>query len=268
MFLLLRRAIKGFIKNQCNLRSASLTFFTLLTIVPLVAILFAIAQQVGVQEMVQKELTERFEEQQEIVQEIVGLANNLLLETKGGWIASFGVLFLLWSVFQLFRHIENALNHIWGESNKKNLLKRIGNFLIVLAIIPLFFLVSGFIKIMFVNYLIDYLIFHGYWGMVLIFIVKLFPIIFITGLFAFIYYLVPHGKVSKRAAVFGGFFAAICYQILQLAYIHFQMRAARLGMIYGSFVALPLFLIWLHLSWQVFLLGAEVVYEKQIAKRA
>lgn len=264
IFLVFARSIKGFIKDHCNLHAASLTFFTLLAIVPLAAILFGIAQQIGVQEILREELTERFKEQQDILHEIIQLANNLLKETKGTLIAGFGFLFLFWSVLKLFRHLENALNNIWHVHKKLTVLKRIGNFFLVIISLPLFLLTSAAIKIGINNFLLDYLVFQGYWGIALIFILKMIPLLLITCLFAFIYYLVPQPIVSKKAALIGGLCAAIGYQILQWIYINFQMGATRLGAIYGSFVALPLFFIWLHFSWQIFLLGAEIVYAEQM----
>jgi membrane protein len=94
-------------------------------------------------------------------------------------------------------------------------------------------------------------------------LVKLMPYILILLLFTLLYVIMPNTKVQFKYALNAGLIAGIIFQLTQFIYIYFQIGIGRYGTIYGSFVALPLFLIWLQLSWLIVLLGAEMSYAYQ-----
>ncbi len=96
-------------------------------------------------------------------------------------------------------------------------------------------------------------------------LLRLLPFAILWGLFAFMYLFLPNGKVNLRSALLGGILAGTIYQVVQWAYITFQIGIARYNAIYGSFAALPLFLVWLQLSWLILLYGAEISFAHQNA---
>ena len=82
-------------------------------------------------------------------------------------------------------------------------------------------------------------------------------------LFTFIYVFIPNTRVKVWFGAVAGFISAVLFQFFQLAYINSQVWIAKYNAIYGSFAALPLFLIWLQLSWLIVLLGAELSFAQQ-----
>jgi len=106
-------AIRRFGQDQCPLQASALTFYSILSIVPLVAMAFGIAKGFGFQNLLEKQLLEKFPGQEEVMTRIFDFARSLLENTKGGMIAGIGIVFLLWTVIKLLSHIEGSLNDIW-----------------------------------------------------------------------------------------------------------------------------------------------------------
>jgi membrane protein len=95
------------------------------------------------------------------------------------------------------------------------------------------------------------------------FLLKFSPYVLIWALFTILYIIMPNTKVNFKAGLLGGVVAGTLYQIAQWAYISFQISAAKYNAIYGSFAALPLFLMWLQISWWIVLFGAELSFANQ-----
>ena len=106
--------IRGFAKDKCSLSASALTFYSILSIVPVLAMAFGIAKGFGFQMLLEKQLLEKFQGQEEVMNRVVAFARSLLENTKGGMIASIGVLFLLWTVIKLLSQIERSFNDIWA----------------------------------------------------------------------------------------------------------------------------------------------------------
>jgi membrane protein len=114
-----------------------------------------------------------------------------------------------------------------------------------------------------VSGILERLSFLGYLADVLIWLLKIVPYGVIWLVFTFIYAFMPNTKVELKSALWGGILAGTIYQLVQLAYITFQIGVSNYGAIYGSFAALPLFLVWLQMSWLIVLLGAEISFAHQ-----
>jgi len=249
----------NFFKQQITLKSSVLTYFSLMAIVPFFALIFVIAKNMGYQEIIEKELLLRFEEQKEIIIKVFEFAKNLLVEAKGGVIALIGVLFLFWSLIKLFSHLENSLNKIWHVKNVKNYKKRFSNYFVLMFVLPFFFVAFFPLKTYILNFFFDLDLFFNIVNVIM----KAFFYVVILGLFIFIYMFIPNTKVKFKYAFFSAFFSSLAYHLIQAVYFTFQIGITKLNAIYGSFAALPLFLIWLRISWIVFLFGAEMNYTFQ-----
>jgi membrane protein len=103
----------------------------------------------------------------------------------------------------------------------------------------------------------------GYFSFMIHFLLKLLPYCVIWGLFTFIYMLIPNTKVKFKSGILAGIVAGGIYQLVQFFYISFQIGVAKYNAIYGSFAALPLFLVWLQISWLIVLFGAEIAFAHQ-----
>ncbi|GAG11757.1 unnamed protein product, partial [marine sediment metagenome] len=136
-------AFRGYDEDRCLLRASSLTFYTLLSIVPVAAMFFGIAKGFGFAKRLEKELFEKFPGQEEILSQVINFANSLLEQTQGGLIAGIGMLVLFWSVLKVLGHIEMALNHIWEIKEQRSWGRKFGDYLAIMLISPVLVLMSG-----------------------------------------------------------------------------------------------------------------------------
>jgi membrane protein len=107
-------AVREFKSNQCQLNASALTFYSLLSVVPIAAVAFGVAQGFGFEKLLEKQLLEKFPGQQETITQIIVFANNLLENTRGGLIAGLGVILLFWTVIKVLDNVEASFNDIWG----------------------------------------------------------------------------------------------------------------------------------------------------------
>ncbi len=259
-------AVRGFKRHKCQLRASALTFFTLLSIVPIVAMAFGVAKGFGFEKMLRKELLEQFQGQEEVMERVIGFAVSFLETSKGGVIAGVGIIVLFWTVIKVLGHIEMSLNAIWDIKKARTIGRKFSDYLSVMLICPVLLIMSGSITVMItsqVKLIMQKISILGIFAPVIFSALKLLPYGVIWVLFSVIYILMPNTKVRFRAGIIGGVAAGTTYQLVQWAYITFQIGVAKYGAIYGSFAALPLFLIWLQMSWLIVLLGAEISYAEQ-----
>ena len=259
-------AIRRFFENKCELRASALTFYTLLSIVPVVAMAFGVAKGFGLEKLLESQLLAKLEGQPEVADRLLAFSRSLLENTKGGAIAGVGVAVLFWSVVKVLGNIESALNDIWGIPRARNLGRKLPDYLSVMMICPLLLIIATSATLLVttqITAMIEKLAFLGYAAGVIIFLIKLLPYTVIWFLFTFMYVFMPNTKVQLKSAMWGGILAGTIYQLTQFAYIKFQVGVSSYGAIYGSFAALPLFLAWLQLSWLIVLFGAEVSFAHQ-----
>ena len=259
-------AWQGFQKNRISLHASGLTFYTLLSVVPVVALAFGISKGFGFEERLEKMIRGVFAEREDMraaADYIINFANNMLLEINGGFIAGIGLIVLLWAVMQLLGNIEDSLNAIWEIKKARPLIRKFSDYLSMMLILPVLFLVSSTATVYLSNYVTDSTGFLQYLGPVVTFLVKLLPYIIIYLLFTLLYVVMPNTKVIFKYGLYAALISGTIYQITQWIYIEFQVGVSRYGAIYGSFLALPLFLVWLQLSWLIVLLGAELSFAYQ-----
>lgn len=263
----LMASIQGFIKDDCFSKASSLTFYTLLSIVPILAVAFGIAKGFGFENYLQSVIESKIE-QGEIANQLITFSYNALDQAHGGIIASAGLLILFWTSLQLISKIEHALNEIWEIKSQRSYGRQFSDYLAIIILCPIFFVLTSSFSIYAITMVIQisqqYLLIKAVSPYLLLFL-KLIPFLLNWILFCFLYIFLPNTNVPWRNAIFGGIIAGTLYQALNWIYIHFQIGVADYSAIYGSFAALPLFLVWVNVSWQVVLLGAEVAYHFDIS---
>ena len=262
-------ALRGFDENKCFVRGSSLTFYTLLSVVPVLAMLFGIAKGFGFEKLLQaqiRELAVKLPGQEEVLNRAIQYAESMLETTKGGVIAGIGLVLLFWSVIKVFSNIEASLNEIWEINRPRSWVRKFTDYLALMVISPAIVILSSSATVFITTKITQLANKIALLGMIspLIFLsFKLIPYLLIWVLFTVLYILMPNTKVNFKAAVAAGIVAGTIYQIVQWAYISFQIGAARYGAIYGSFAALPLFLMWVQISWWIVLFGAELSFANQ-----
>ena len=259
-------AVRRFNLDKCELRASALTFYSLLSIVPVVALAFAVAKGFGVEKILGEQLMAKMQGQEEVAERLIGFAQSVLENTRGGAIAGVGIVLLFWTVIKVLGNIEKSFNDIWGIKIPRTMGRKLADYLSVMMICPVLLITASSITVLLtarVSSMLERLSFLGYLADVLIWLLNILPYGVIWLVFTFIYVFMPNTKVELRSALWGGILAGTIYQLVQLAYITFQIGVSNYGAIYGSFAALPLFLVWLQLSWIIVLLGAEISFAHQ-----
>lgn len=259
-------AVRRFNLDKCELRASALTFYSLLSIVPVVALAFAVAKGFGVEKILGEQLIEKMQGQEEVAERIIGFAQSFLENTRGGAIAGVGIALLFWTVIKVLGNIEKSFNDIWGVKTPRTMGRKFADYLSVMMICPVLLIIASSVTVLLttrISSMVERLAFLGYLADALIFLLEILPYGVIWLVFTFIYVFMPNTKVELKSALWGGILAGTIYQLVQLAYITFQIGVSNYGAIYGSFAALPLFLVWLQLSWLIVLLGAEISFAHQ-----
>ncbi|MCJ7693578.1 MAG: YihY family inner membrane protein, partial [Sedimentisphaerales bacterium] len=259
-------AVRGYGEDKCKFRASALTFFSLLSIVPVLAMMFGIAKGFGLEKRVEQQLFKRMEGQEEVMAKIIDFSNSLLENVKGGFIAGVGVVFLFWIIIELLSNIESSFNEIWGVKTGRSFGRKFSDYLSVMLVCPILLVLSGSITVAIsshIRLIIEKIPMFSSIGPFVFFLLKLLPYCTIWFIFTFIFIFMPNTKVRLRSGLLAGIVAGTIFQIVQWIYINFQIGAARYGAIYGSFAALPLFLIWLQVSWLVVFFGAELSFAHQ-----
>lgn len=252
-------AINGFNEDKCLTKATALTFYTLFSIVPILALAFAISKGFGLEKNLQEMISGNYPEYKEVLDQAFVSAGKLLSTAKGGVIAGFGIVLLLWSVLKLLISIEDNFNEIWEIKKGRTWVRKLTDYLTVMLIGPVFLIVAGGLTVA-IQTKVGSIEILGYASTILI---KLIAYSLIVAVFMFLYIILPNTKVSFRSAVVAAVIATILFELLQWAYVKFQIGANQLNAIYGGFAALPLFLIWLQYSWYIVLFGAEIAFANQ-----
>ncbi|MDR4507197.1 MAG: YihY/virulence factor BrkB family protein [Candidatus Brocadiaceae bacterium] len=258
--------LRGFRDDKCGLKASALTFYSLLSVVPVVALAFGIAKGFSSEKHFEKQLIERFPGQEEVIGQVIGFAHSLLAETRGGMIAGIGVAVLFWIVIRLLSNIEHAFNDIWEVKKPRSIGRKLSDYISIMLICPFFLIISSSITVFIatqITHITERFSFLGVFSPLIFFLLKLLPYGVIWGVFAFMYIFMPNTKVHFISGLLAGIIAGTVYQIVQWGYIHFQVGVAQYNAIYGSFAALPLFLLWLQISWLIVLFGAEIAFTLQ-----
>lgn len=249
---------QGFGQHEILVRSAALTFYTLMSLVPIAAMVFGIAKGFGLETRLNEYLYGKFPQYSVLIDQIIDFANALLQRTKGGLIASVGLVVLFWSVLKVFGNIENAFNNIWEVHRSRSFARKFSDYTTVVVVTPILGVISSGIGVQLQSQLQ-----HFTSSAVVQILLGFVSVVMIWLMFAFVYLVMPNTKVKLRNAVIAGVIAGTAFQIFQLAYIYIQSRLTSYNAIYGSFAAVPLFLIWMQSSWQIVLFGAELSFAYQ-----
>jgi len=259
-------AIRGFAEDKCTLRASSLTFYTLISIVPTLAMALAIAKGFGIRHLLEKELIMKFQGQEEVITWIINFSGSFLESIKGGVLAGVGAIVLLWAVIKVLSQIELSFNEIWKIRKSRSLWRKFSDYFFVMFLFPIFITMSGSITLLIktqVTLITEKIALVGFISPFIFFLLKLLPVVLSWFLFSFIYMLMTNTKVKFGPGLLAGIIAGTIFSLTQWVYITFQIGVSKYNAIYGSFAALPLFMVWLQISWLIVLFGAELAFAYQ-----
>lgn len=254
---------QSFSRDLCPLRASALTLYSILSIVPVIAMLFGIAKGFGFENMLQQQLLQRAPDQDALVLQLINFAQNLLESTKGEVVAGIGLVVLFWTIISLIGNIEESFNYIWKIAHGRSLGRKFSDYLSLMLLAPVLLIAASSITV-FVETQITWLItviqlpqFGSWW---VVKALSLSPILLMIGLFSFTFIFMPNHKINYQAGIIAGAVTGIIYHLLQWAYLSLQIGVSSYNAIYGSFAALPLFVVWLQSCWIIVLLGCELAF--------
>jgi membrane protein len=259
-------SVRGFNEDKCKFRASALTFYSLLSVVPVIAMMFGVAKGFGLEKRVELEIIKKMQGQEEVAKRVISFANSLLENTSGGFIAGVGVAFLFWTIIKVLSNIENSFNDIWGVKTPRGLGRKFSDYLSMMLVCPFLLVMASSATVVIssqIRAIIEKFPLFQALGPIIMFMLRILPYCTVWLTFTFVLIFMPNTKVKFKSGLLAGIVAGTIFQITQWIYINFQIGAAKYGAIYGSFAALPLFLLWLQISWLVVLFGAELSFAHQ-----
>jgi membrane protein len=255
-------AVRGFDADRLSVRASALTYTTLLAVVPVVAIIIGIGRGFGFQSMIENELTKMLPGQTQLLEMLFKFVEKYLEVAQSGVVIGIGIVFLFASVWTILQSIEVAINDIFQAKATRGIARQLSDYLSTMLLLPtLLILSSGFS--VYLNTAIAQTKVLEVLSPVVNVLVTLIPY-FISWLgFTLLYIILPNTKVKFTNAVLAGFIAGFAFQAFQYTYISGQIWVSRYNAIYGTFAAIPLFLLWLQISWTIVLFGAEIAFASQ-----
>lgn len=257
--------VKAFFTNRLFRMAAALTYSTLLAIVPIAAVVFAVARGFNFSIYIEDWFRDSLESQPQVAESIIGFVNSYLVHAQSGIILGVGLVFMLVTVILLTTTIEESFNDIWRVDKPRTWGRSIINYTAVFFLLPIVIIVTSGVSVVFAT-ISDGLKEIIFVAPVIKGIVGSVPYVIWSLAFILLYVYMPNTKVKWKYAIIPGIIAGVAMQMLQLFYIHSQMWVSSYNAIYGSFAALPLFMLWLQISWTICLIGAQMCYVRQHLK--
>lgn len=262
MLKIINLSVRSFLDRDLQLRAGSLTYNTVLAIVPALAMLFAIARGFGFQNLMQTQLFRYFPAQQQVLETALSYVDNYLAQASQGAFIGIGLIFLLWTLISLMSNVEDTFNHIWGVVSKRSFRRKLTDYTALFLLLPVLMVCSAGISIfmsdavqrVFDDYALSPMKHH---------LLSFMPIVISWIIFTAAYYLVPNTKVRFKGALLAGVLCGTLFQVVQWLFVTGQMYVSKYNAIYGSFAFLPLLLVWLQLSWLIALFGVVLTYSLQ-----
>ena len=257
----IRVTIDTFTQNRMGFQCVALSYFVTLAIIPLIAFIFAVTGDLGLSDKIYEILHRFFANNPEYIDILMNKAEELLESAKGGGLGLASALTLVWAVLWMMFQVERVFNNVWGiRKIPRNVFTRFGFYILVLVLTPFLILLFGsgiayytnitdligldLSELRFLPKLLGYTAFYAVSVLTL----------------SVMYKFIPAAKVKFRYALKSAAVTAVFFVIFQYLYLETQMFVGRLGSVYGVIAAIPLFLVWLNLSWQIIILGAELCY--------
>lgn len=258
--------IDHFINNNLGSYASALTYNTTLAVVPVLAIIFAIARGFGFDSVIESRIRTSLDSfGPEITAMVLDFVERYLQHTKSGVFLGVGLLLLFYTLVNLTMNIETAFNTVWQVSNSRNIYRRISDYISVFLLLPILMIITNGVNVAMLT-LESWLSAYLALGSMFHVIVVLVPFLISSLVFVLLYKLMPNSHVRWSACVGPGVIAGLSFQGLEYFYIHYQIKLSAYNAIYGSFAAIPLLLIFLQFTWYICLIGCQLSYANQMVQ--
>ena len=253
---------RGFKDKALNVRANSLSFSLLFAFVPMVAGVFAIARGFGFEELLQERISTSFLAEANIAPTIMEWVERYLETARGGLFLGIGLVVLIWAVYAFFNMLELSFNNIWNVKQSRSFGRRLSNYMVVLLLVPIMIILSSGISI-FLNSAASASPVLQAIEPIRRVMLRLIPFVVASGVFTWIFIAIPNTKVRFLSAIIPGVIVGILFQLVQMFSVYLVMLFTRMSVVYGAFSAIPLILVWLHITCWLLLIGAELGFAIQ-----
>ena len=255
-------AARAFMDRGLQIKAGALTYTTLLAIVPIFALLFAIGRGFGFQKLLEDELYNYFPAQHQAIGTALGFIDSYLASSSQGLFVGAGVVLLLWTVISLLSNIEDAFNNIWDIKQGRTMYQKVTDYIAICLLVPVLMICSAGLSV-FMSTVVQTQLNLPFLTPVLNWVLELSPLVLVWLALTLSFMLIPNTKVQFKYAAISGALCAIAYFVIQMLFVNGQIYVTKYNAIYGSFAFLPLLLVWLQLSWLIVLLGCVLTYSMQ-----
>ena len=255
--------IKTFSAERIGFQAVALSFFGTMSMVPFIAIVFAITGGLGLADKLEALLYSYFENSQETINMVLGFADNIISTAQSSGMGLVSALVFVWLVFWMMISVERVFNNVWRVRKSRNLFKRISFYITILLISPfvIFLFFSG--SMVYTNLLKGVGLDVEYFESLTSIIAWLLFYILATLTFSAMYKFIPNHRVIYSSALRAASISALAFTVLQYLYLETQLFVTRLNTVYGAVAAIPLFMVWMNIGWFIILFGAELSYAYQ-----
>ena len=257
--------IKTYNQQKIGPQAVALSFFSVMAVVPFMAIVFAITGGLGLSDWLKELVYSNFTEgtTQQVIETVMNFSQNIINTARSGWVGLFNALLFLWIIFRLMVGVEVAFNNVWMVHKSRSIVRRVSNYIIILLLSPFVVMVLFSGSFIYSNVL-DYVGLNlEEFGIIKKIISWAVFMIIATLIFSAMYKFIPKYDVKYGMAFRAAGFSALAFTCVQFLYLETQLLVTRLNGVYGTFAAVPLFMIWLNISWNIILMGAELSYAFQ-----
>ncbi len=255
-------SLRGFKQDNLVVRASALTYSIMFAIVPLIALFIAIGKGFGMESIIENWLQRVLIAQSELIPFIMDFVEKYLETAQGGIFIGVGIAILLYSVMNFFKQAEKAFNSIWQVNKSRSFVRQFSTYFSAIFLIPVLVVLTSGLSI-FLNKLLDQLQLANILSPLMELGVKFMPYFISWIVFTLMYIVIPNTRVKISSGIVAGLIAGTAFQFFQMLYIEGQGYLSRYNMVYGSFAAIPLLLLWLQISCLIVLFGAELSYASQ-----
>lgn len=255
-------SFRSFLDRDLQTKSMSLTYSTVLAIVPAFAMLFAIGRGFGFQNLLEEQLFMNFPAQKNFITFALKFVDSYLNEASQGLFVGIGLIFLLYTVVSLLSDIESNFNQIWDIKKDRSIFQKVTDYIAICLLVPIMMICSSGVSI-FMSSTLQTNEHFAFLTPIVNVALEASPFILAFLAFSISFCLIPNTRVKFKYAATAGAICAVIFQILQMLFLSGQLYVSKYNAIYGSFSFLPLLLIWLQLSWLILLFGCVLTYSMQ-----
>lgn len=262
LFKFLLIIIESFTKNNLMNYASALTYSSMMAAVPVLAIVFAVARGFGFGELIEENVRTSLQMNPEISDHVLTFIDSYLQNTHSGVFIGVGLIMLLYIIVSLTSNIEVAFNNIWHVGNSRNVYRRFTDYVSVFFLLPIAIIISSGISLFLMTFksiLPDY----QFVSSTIQCLLQITPSVLLVFALTLLYKLMPNTPVKFKHVIIPSILAATAFLAVQYIYLHYQIKLSSYNAIYGSFAAIPLFMLWLQISWTICLVGARMCYASQ-----